>query len=438
MTNARTVFFVLATTLVAATAAAPVDSEKAEALRFLRVYGFLKDDGESLSSDNATSLRRALSLFQDYQLSGNDALDAVTLSLMRKSQCGLADVPDRAYSPIARKWPKTRLTWNFQVASEELSRTAKAAFALWAVNSSLTFRRDSLRADILISYRTGAHTYAKFLVKLNVEDILAIQNLYGSHDDGNYPTATPATTAAPATTSVAPMDSARADLCAMRRVDAALIMNHRLYIANRRNVWSIDVTERLYGRPMTLTDYAAFLPANFTRLSAAYRRPLGDLALFADDSIYLAEYPSLKLKSGLPRYLHDIGLPRNVKINAAINTHTGRTYAIYDDDKVAEIDECRMIVIRHAPLKNIFTGIPSAITSAFRYIDGNLYFFAKRQFYAFNEFTNIVTLAGPFDLHALGIECPTDGLLRQLRDLLSRVYRLGDATERERIDEEDD
>ncbi|XP_070170391.1 stromelysin-2-like [Polyergus mexicanus] len=278
----------------------------------------------------------------------------------------------------------------------------------------------------------------QFPVKLSIEDILAIQNLYGSHDDGNYPTATPATTAAPATTSVAPTEPARADLCALRRVDGALIMNHRLYIANRRNVWSVDMTEKRYGRPMTLTDYATFLPANFTRLSAAYRRPSVDLALFANDSIYLAEYPNLKLKSGWPRYLHDIGLPRNVKINAAINTHTGRTYAIYDDDKVAEIDECHMIVVRHAPLKDIFPGIPFAITSAFRYIDGNLYFFAKRQFYAFNEFTNIVTSAGPFDLRALGIKCPTDGLLRQLRDLLSRVYRLGDVTERERIDDEND
>ncbi|KAM0724694.1 Collagenase 3 [Formica fusca] len=119
MTNARTALLVLATTLVAATAAAPVDSE---ALRFLRAYGFLKDDGGSLSFDNATSLRRALSLFQEYyQLSGNGALDTLTLSLMRKSRCDLADIPDRAYSPIARKWPKTCLTWNFQVASEELS-----------------------------------------------------------------------------------------------------------------------------------------------------------------------------------------------------------------------------------------------------------------------------------------------------------------------------
>ncbi|XP_070168821.1 stromelysin-1-like [Polyergus mexicanus] len=235
------------------------------------------------------------------------------------------------------------------------------------IGHALGLQRSMRNDSIMFPYIPDIEN--QFPVKLSIEDILAIQNLYGSHDDGNYPTATPAITAAPATTSVAPTDPARADLCALRRVDAALIMNHRLYIANRRNVWSVDMTEKRYGRPMTLTDYATFLPPNFTRLSAAYRRPSGDLALFANDSIYFAQYPSLKLKSGWPRYLHDIGLPRNVKINAAINTHTGRTYAIYDDDKVAEIDECHMIVVRHAPLKDIFPGIPSAITSAFRYID---------------------------------------------------------------------
>ncbi|KAL6418291.1 hypothetical protein ACFW04_012214 [Cataglyphis niger] len=138
---AKTALLVLATTLVTAT---PVDSEEAGALRFLRAYGFLRDDEGSLSSANATSLRRALSLFQEYyQLPGNGSGHT-----------------DRAYSPFSKKWPKTRLTWNFQVASEELLRTTKAAFALWAASSSLRFARDSLRPDILISYRTGAHTYA--------------------------------------------------------------------------------------------------------------------------------------------------------------------------------------------------------------------------------------------------------------------------------------
>ncbi|XP_070171022.1 stromelysin-1-like [Polyergus mexicanus] len=329
MTNARTALLALATMLVAATIAVPFDSERIEALRFLRAYGFLKDDGKSLSSDNATSLRRALSLFQEYyQLSGNGALEAVTLHLRRKPRCGLADIPDRAYSPIARKWPKTRLAWNFQVASEEISRTAETGAHTYANRRNVSIcpavfdgpggalahaffpsgttdftseihvddsepwyvylnknppdthhllqtltheighalgLQHSMRNDsIMFPYIPDIEN--QFPVKLSIEDILAIQNLYGSHDDGNYPTATPATTAAPATTSVAPTDPARADLCALRRVDAALIMNHRLYIANRRNVWSVDMTEKCYGRPMTLTDYATFLPANFTQI----------------------------------------------------------------------------------------------------------------------------------------------------------------------------
>ncbi|XP_050453254.1 matrilysin-like [Cataglyphis hispanica] len=79
---------------------------------------------------------------------------------MRKPRCGLVDILDRAYSPITKKWPKTRLTWNFQVTSEGLLRTTEAAFALSAANLPLNFSRDSLHPDILISYRTGAHTYA--------------------------------------------------------------------------------------------------------------------------------------------------------------------------------------------------------------------------------------------------------------------------------------
>ncbi|XP_050454191.1 stromelysin-2-like [Cataglyphis hispanica] len=250
---------------------------------------------------------------------------------MRKPRCGLADIPDRAYSPFARKWPKTRLTWNFQVASEELLRTTEAAFALWATISSLRSRQGprsrvpphrsdrfllegdeepwhvrlnknpsdkyhllltltheighalglqhSMRNDsVMFSYIPDNEL--QYPVKLSVEDTLAIQNLYGSHDDGDRlaipaTTAAPVTTVAPATTDVAPIDPSRDDLCALRRIDAALIMNRRLYIADRRNVWSIDQTEKRYGRPMTITEYATFLPKNFTRLFAAVSKTLG-------------------------------------------------------------------------------------------------------------------------------------------------------------------
>ncbi|XP_050464556.1 stromelysin-2-like [Cataglyphis hispanica] len=232
-------------------------------------------------------------------------------------------------------------------------------------SSSLRFARDSLRPDILISYRTGAHTYAnvengdvcpavfegpggalahaflptgtadfssevhvgdeepwhvllnknpsdkyhlllthdighalglqhsmrndsvmfpyvpdnelQYPVKLSVEDTLAIQNLYGSRDDGDRSaipatTAAPVTTVAPATTDVAPTDPSRDDLCALRRIDAALTLSRRA-----SHICGIHSTTRGYGRRI----YAASTPL-LLGTSAAYMRHRNDLYKYAD------------------------------------------------------------------------------------------------------------------------------------------------------------
>ena len=44
--------------------------------------------------------------------------------------------------------------------SVHILKTTAFAFSLWAANSSLTFQRKTLNPDILISYRSGTHTYA--------------------------------------------------------------------------------------------------------------------------------------------------------------------------------------------------------------------------------------------------------------------------------------
>ncbi|KAL6253747.1 hypothetical protein P5V15_015762 [Pogonomyrmex californicus] len=106
----------------------------------------------------------------------------------------------------------------------------------------------------------------------------------------------------------------------------------------------------------------------------------------------MAEYPSFELVRGRPRKLRDMNLPLNAKINAVVNTNAGRTFAIYNDEIVAEIDDCSMIAVRHNSLHAIFPGVPLAITFAVRYIDGNLYFLVKRQFFKYNEFTRSVTM----------------------------------------------
>ncbi|KAL6262043.1 hypothetical protein P5V15_007135 [Pogonomyrmex californicus] len=125
----------------------------------------------------------------------------------------------------------------------------------------------------------------------------------------------------------------------------------------------------------------------------------------------MAEYPSFELVPDWPKKLKNMNLPPNAKINAIVNTNAGRTFTIYNDEIVTEIDDCSMITVRHNSLHTIFPGIPPAVTSAVQYIDGNLYFIIKRQFFKYNEFTRSVTMAGKFNAEIFGIVCPRDRLL---------------------------
>ncbi|KAL6263009.1 hypothetical protein P5V15_001136 [Pogonomyrmex californicus] len=132
----------------------------------------------------------------------------------------------------------------------------------------------------------------------------------------------------------------------------------------------------------------------------------------------------------------------NAKINAIVNTNAGRMFAIYNEI-VDEIDDCSMIAVRHNSLHAIFPEILPAIMSAVRYIDGNLYFIVKGQFFKYNEFTRSVTIAGKFDAEIFDIVCPRDGLLEQLRAFLKRlaqmrnVFSSEDDLEEEREEEEE-
>lgn len=182
-------------------------------------------------------------------------------------------------------------------------------------------------------------------------------------------------------------------------------MNHRLYIARKRNVWSIDIKRKRYGSPFSFADYFKFFPRDIARISTVYQKPSGDIVIFANGSVYLTD-SNFQLKIGWPKSIEYIGFPREAKINAAINTHAGRSYVIYNDDKIAEMNDCATTTMRHGSLWDTFSGIPSAITAAFRHIDGNLYFLKKHDYYAYNEFIDAITSAGPFDLNILGIKVP--------------------------------
>ncbi|XP_011883993.1 PREDICTED: matrix metalloproteinase-18-like [Vollenhovia emeryi] len=255
-------------------------------------------------------------------------------------------------------------------------------------------------------------------VALSNEDILNIHNLYGATDTDVLPKRNPMPPPSPHPTPNAPPD-----LCALKRVDAILLLERRMYVAYGKHIWAIDIDGKTYSEPMLLSNYMPFIHSNFTRISAAYQTPSDHLILFVDDKIYKVNYPDFTLVSTWPRTFREFGIPMNAKINAAVNTNKGKSYVVYDGYLVGEIDDCSNSISKFHTIESIFPGIPNGVTSIFRYIDGNLYFTTRRQFYKFNEFKKTVLTAGTFDLRIVNIICPRYDLLKQLRDLLYRIAR---------------
>ncbi|XP_018405251.1 PREDICTED: matrix metalloproteinase-24-like [Cyphomyrmex costatus] len=370
-----------------------------EVIEYLQRYGYLNEaDVTTHTSIEDEKIKEVIALFQEYyQIPGNGILNDNTLDQIRKPRCGLPDMPHQEQNTATVKWKKTHLTWNFHLADANTLKLATYAFSIWAANTSLTFERKTLNPDILISYRGGIHTYIDSRrketicsglshnsrvdslmfpyatdksVTLRIEDILAIQRLYGKN-----PNEVPSKRSPPVTTDT--RKTSTQDLCDLPYVDNVLVLKYHIFVTYRRSIWMIAIND----------------------------------------------YPSLQLKNGWPKTYSDLNFPAEMRVNAALVTNRGQTYVIFDGDSVALMNECDMTISEYHSLKSIFPGIPPSPTVAYRYIDGSLYFLQNRQYYKFNEFTRTVTNVDNFDMKILNVNCPADGLLRQLQDLLNRLLQ---------------
>jgi matrix metalloproteinase-24 (membrane-inserted) len=274
------------------------------------------------------------------------------------------------------------------------------------IGHSLGLLHNERRSSVMFAFSPDE----PYPVALDKHDIAEIQRMYGEKTMNDPPRAPPSPPPSP-------------DLCDLHRVNTILILDNRIYISYKRYVWVIDLDGRTYNGPLALSNHMSFLH-NYTRIAAAYQAPSGDIMVFADNLVYMVQYPEFTLRPNWPKTLQELGFPAKTKINGAVNTHRGRSFVVFNGNSVGEIDECANRVVRYTPLEVTFPGIPTGVTSIFRYVDGNLYFTTRRQFYRFNEFTGTVTAAGKFDLRMLNIVCPKTELLQQLRDLLDRIARV--------------
>ena len=110
-----------------------------------------------------------------------------------------------------------------------------------------------------------------------------------------------------------------------------------------------------------------------------------------------------------------------MKINAVVHTYTGRTILFYNDEYYGEIDECSFRIKKHGYRKDQFVGLPIGIDSAFRYIDGKIYFFKDSHVYVYYEFLNTIEKGKQTNgLSIVGIKCIDRTIVSKIIELLKQ------------------
>lgn len=279
------------------------------------------------------------------------------------------------------------------------------AFLIHEIGHALGLGHSSSPEDIMYAYYTGR-------TGLSENDTNIIQSIYGVKN-------TSVNTAAPTTTTTDDTSSFRntkyPDLCSIKPERYLITKNQHLYIFYKEFVWLMRLGEKTYRRPERISNYIPF-----NSFSHLYQRRNGEIALISDKHIHFIEFPSLRV---LPRSysIEDYIKRQNITINGFFTGYTGETYLLYDNIFYVEIDECNMQILQFGYISERFPGIPEGIESVFRYTNGNLYFFKNGNYYEFSEFHKKLVKAGPFDLSLFDINCPTEQILKQIRDLLSKL-----------------
>ncbi|KAG5312863.1 MMP14 protein, partial [Pseudoatta argentina] len=222
-------------------------------------------------------IKQAISLFQEYyQILGDGVLNNYTLHQMRKPRCGLPDILHHEHNTDTKKWAKTE-QWHIYLTEKSASNKDYLLNTLThEIEHALGLKHSSREDSIMFAFVTANNSNK--IVKLNIEDILAVQQLYGIKNPKPTTTTQPPTST---TTEITTNKPEYVDLCTLQYMDMILVLHHRIFVMYQRYVWSIDIDDTKYDGPHILNSYMDFLPEN-TSLSAAYQRPSGELILFVN------------------------------------------------------------------------------------------------------------------------------------------------------------
>ncbi|CAH2021490.1 unnamed protein product [Acanthoscelides obtectus] len=261
---------------------------------------------------------------------------------------------------------------------------------------------------------------------LDVDDINAVQYLYGRKNKyDSIPKSTTAsaipktTTTIRSTTRKQPILKNLCDIIPdfMFLAIAPEFSNYRLYIAHDMFIWKLDLNEMIIpSQPELLVDYVPTELRQYT-LQHIFQSTNGDLiTIVSPNNYFSASFPTIKFLDNF-----SIDIPDRARINAIFQSNAGRSYTFYNNMSYIEFSNDFTDVLNRGRIRDIFPELPEDISLAFRWIDGHIYFFRHATYYKFNEFTRKVVATGPFHWTLFGVPCPSEDLLHQLKTLLSKL-----------------
>ncbi|XP_073979924.1 matrix metalloproteinase-25-like [Rhodnius prolixus] len=260
--------------------------------------------------------------------------------------------------------------WHFDLTIPATGNDASSLFwvLVHEIGHALGLRHSNDRKSVLCPYYgfPNVSTFAE--LDLYQEEIHAIQFLYGKPLPPSPPPPPSTTTKRPSSPPSPPPIQPYLDVCHyMKRIDAFLVVNKRLFLFYRHYVWVIPLQETLrlqrdYTHPMYINRWLKFLPTNFTRVSAIYQRPNNDIIMIANNQMYIFNYPHLHLiaQSNIHSVLSRSEGSGDV-INAILHSNRGSTYIIYNRSFVNKVNECGGSLVTSTfigDVSHLFPGIP--------------------------------------------------------------------------------
>ncbi|KAF5294985.1 hypothetical protein FQA39_LY13295 [Lamprigera yunnana] len=319
---------------------------------------------------------------------------------MKTTRCGMTDIP-ASFNLKGTFWRKDPILWHFRGATNKQIKLATVALQFWEKYANINFQQSFENPNLIISFNTcipptpadnrvseihinrnkdwNEELYDISKDKLSLFIALAHEIRHAISIDNSpihqslmhfvyhEPTSPfnaedfelsvddQLTIPAPHSSPPAKQpekekkkDDTPPDLCKIEdQLDTFLVVNGFKYIFSKKYVCIVELEDNRYDEPKIIFDWLNFLPSNIERIDAIYQRPSEEIVFFINQEIYMVSYPGFKLLDGFPRKQDTIGVTSKLKINAALNSYTGRTYIFYEQNFFVELDECSFYSRRH-------------------------------------------------------------------------------------------